>query len=284
MVYVVRMKSFTDLLQNESLWRALGGSSQRTLLLDYDGTLAPFVPDRTKAVPYPGVRERLARIQQAGTRLVFITGRNAAELLPFLDLPEQPEIWGSHGGERLLPNGWKEPLPLSEDQTAGLARAKAWMLEGGYAERLEEKPGCLALHLRGMEPEEAERLAAAAETVLGGVAQHGDLALHRFDGGLELRVPGMDKGRAVRQILLEMDGLCETCGPNVATCEHLPMPFYLGDDVTDEDAFTALNGNGVSVLVRREPRESAAEYRILPPEELVAFLDRWLELPRVSPG
>ncbi len=53
------------------------------LLLDYDGTLAPFRVDRLKASPFRGVRRILARIQShTGTRIVLITGRSAKEASP----------------------------------------------------------------------------------------------------------------------------------------------------------------------------------------------------------
>ncbi len=50
---------------------------------------------------------------------------------------------------------------------------------------------------------------------------------------------------------------------------------YLGDDRTDEDAFLALHGHGLSVLVRGEFRDTAADVWIRPPEGLVAFLTDW---------
>ncbi len=52
---------------------------------------------------------------------------------------------------------------------------------------------------------------------------------------------------------------------------------YLGDDATDEDAFEAVGKHGLSVLVREERRTSAAEVWLRPPEELLEFLDRWIE-------
>ena len=87
------------------------------------------------------------------------------------------------------------------------------------------------------------------------------LELHGFDGGLEIRPGGHDKGDAVRTVLGEMPS------DTVAA--------YLGDDVTDEDAFTALDGRGLTVLVRGELRTTAAEVWLTPPSDLVAFLERW---------
>ena len=57
------------------------------LLLDYDGTLAPFRVDRFLARPWAGVRELLTRIQQQGrTRMAIISGRSAHEIRPLLGI------------------------------------------------------------------------------------------------------------------------------------------------------------------------------------------------------
>jgi trehalose-phosphatase len=52
---------------------------------------------------------------------------------------------------------------------------------------------------------------------------------------------------------------------------------YLGDDLTDEDAFRALRGRGLSVLVRDSRRETAADLWVKPPQELLQFLEKWIE-------
>jgi trehalose-6-phosphatase len=52
---------------------------------------------------------------------------------------------------------------------------------------------------------------------------------------------------------------------------------YLGDDLTDEDAFVAIKGRGLAALVRAEARPTAADIRLRPPDELLAFLRRWHE-------
>ena len=75
--------------------------------------------------------------------------------------------------------------------------------------------------------------------------------------------PGVkwDKGSAVRTLLAEL-------APGAAIA-------YLGDDLTDEDAFHAIGDRGLRVLVRPEQRPSAADIWLRPPEELLAFLGRW---------
>ncbi len=248
---------------DEALWARIAGSPEKALILDYDGTLAPFVQDRDQAVPYPGVREIISRIMQnPGARVVFVTGRACRDLLCLLDLPLRPEIWGSHGGERLLADGTLEKPSLSPEHGQGLDSASSLAKAVGMEKkRLEQKPGCLAAHFRGLDPARAESLKQELFAAWSGTAGESGLALHEFDGGLELRVPGFDKGRAVRRIV-------EEAGRDAVV-------FYLGDDVTDEDAFAALKGKGTSVLVRKEPRPTQAEWLLKPPEELLEFLCRW---------
>jgi trehalose-6-phosphatase len=53
---------------------------------------------------------------------------------------------------------------------------------------------------------------------------------------------------------------------------------YLGDDLTDEDAFRALKGKGLSVLVRKESRTTEADCWLKPPDELLDFLKKWHKL------
>jgi trehalose-6-phosphatase len=50
---------------------------------------------------------------------------------------------------------------------------------------------------------------------------------------------------------------------------------YLGDDLTDEDAFRALRERGLGVLVRTEPCPSAASLHLVPPRPLLEFLQQW---------
>ena len=82
-------------------FNALKRAEQSALLLDYDGTLAPFTAERSQAVPYAGVRERLNKLlHMSRTRLVIVSGRGIEEVLSLLSLEDSPEIYGLHGGQR----------------------------------------------------------------------------------------------------------------------------------------------------------------------------------------
>ena len=171
------------------------------LLLDYDGTLAPFCLNRQQAVPYPGVAALLQEIIDDGrTRVVIITGRNAHEVIPLLAVHPSPEIWG-------MP--WVGAIETGRDlrNTAGgqsryvqpaLADADRWLKSQGLHNRAEFKTGAIAIHWRGLN--KAMVAETRSQVLLGWrpIAQNTPLELLEFDGGIEMRKTGCDKGDAVR--------------------------------------------------------------------------------------
>ncbi len=248
-------------LDLDGFFRGLAAAEERVLFLDFDGTLAPFRDDRHAVVPYDGVRERLtAMLRDGHTRIVVVTGRVAREMPKLLGLDPIPEIWGTHGWERRYPDGSVEgpDLDLRTESALGAAFEHARSLDLG--DRLERKPATVAVHTRGLSPREASDLVERVEGLWRPLAEDTAAELHAFDGGLEMRVPGCDKGTAVATVLSEMND---------------PVAAYLGDDRTDEDGFKALGDRGLSVLVRDGFRETAADVWIRPPEQLLQWLDRW---------
>jgi trehalose 6-phosphate phosphatase len=235
----------------------------RVLLLDYDGTIAPFSAQRNRAFPYPTVPELLDCIMSTcRTRVMLISGRPAREIPPLLGLNPHPEIWGTYGIERLQAGGRYFVGHVSEDAQLALAEAGARLHEAGLAQSVEMKPGAIAVHWRGLNPRQVEVIKTTAYRLLSPLALHAHLLLAEFDGGVELREPMRSKGDVVRSVLSE---------------HSLDVPFaYLGDDNTDEDAFRALNGRGLTVLVRPLYHFTAAQTWIRPPEELVQFLTDWI--------
>lgn len=253
----------------EDFFAALADSPTSILLLDYDGTLADFRVDRFKARPWAGVLPFLEQIRGRGkTRMAIVTGRPAAEIPPLLSLNPALEVWGLHGAERLYPDGGKE-----FEQTSPVARAHLDQLRGqlrrdAFGGLYEEKPNAVVVHWRGRTPQQARTIEHRTRELFGPAAQSDGLRLLEFDAGLELRA-GRDKGGAVREILREAGN-------------DLPIA-YLGDDITDEAAFRAVNqahGPHLSVLMRRVPRPTEADVWLRPPEDLRWFLKRWIKAAR----
>jgi trehalose-phosphatase len=237
---------------------------QAALLLDYDGTLAPFRAKRDQAYPYPGVASLLQHILRNGrTRLVIVSGRDAPDILPLLDIDPRPEIWGIHGLQRLKTDGTMQMPPLDEGTVKGLSDADRWLGYQQLRHAAEFKAGSIAIHWRGLSESGVEDLRCRVLLGWRPIAEHSGLNLLEFDGGVEIRASAADKGDAVRDFLNEV-------GPGTPTA-------YLGDDNTDESAFQAMQGRGISVLVRPRWRQTAAQMWLKPPDELLDFLNLWLK-------
>jgi len=253
----------------QAFFANLRKAHRSALLLDYDGTLAPFQEDRDRAFPYPGVSMLLGEIMSAGhTRVVVISGRRAGDVVCLLAVDPHPEIWGVHGLQRLRPNGSCESPEIDEIARQALAEAAASVEQLGLGGLVEHKPCSIALHWRGLSPESQAETRNLVRQKWQPVADRGRMLLHDFDGGIELRRADRDKGDAVRDVLREL-------------APETPVA-YLGDDLTDEDAFQALGKRGLTVLVRPEYRPTAAATWLQPPAELQEFLAEWLEACRTA--
>jgi trehalose-phosphatase len=259
------MKQINENLDlNEFLKRAKE-SPEMILLLDYDGTLAPFTEDRDEALPYEGVEEILELLLGlARLRTVIVSGRQVSDIIRLLDLDRYPEIWGCHGAERISINGEYILAELSEETLEALEDGSSRVHESGLDDRCEEKPSSLAIHWRGLPEKEARRIRDEVLRIWDDSILEKGLSVHEFDGGLELRPSRINKSDVVGRILAE-------------SSKEASM-IYMGDDFTDEDAFKALKGRGLGVLVRKEFRETEADIWIKPPGELLRFLAELLRL------
>ena len=245
---------------SESLSAVRNGPSM--LLLDYDGTLAPFQDDRMQAIPWPGITERLDRLSALpSVHLALVTGRSARELASILPVQRPIEIWGSHGREHLTVDGVYTSANLAPAQQAALDQLEKALQSAGFSAQVERKPASLAAHWRTLDAVGAARVEQVTRESYRTSGERSGLQLLIFAGGIEMRSDTIHKGHAALHMLTQ----CPTA-----------TSAYLGDDYTDEDAFAALRGRGLTVLVREEPRPSQAIYWLRPPAELLVFLDRWI--------
>ena len=213
--------------------------------LDFDGTLVPFdKPD----VSTPDVDQRLRALLEAlmrGTEgaLAVITGR-AIDVLDGLFAPLVLAASGEHGSEwRFRPDApirnMVPPPELDEAQRHCEAFARA-----NPAVRFERKAFSMVLHFHA-EPglrSEAARAAAIACTPDSGIR-----VLHAR-GMVEVKPAAADKGRAIERFLVQ--------APFAGR-----QPVFIGDDVTDEDGFAAVNAlDGISIKVGGGA--SCARYRL----------------------
>lgn len=262
----------TNAARLQEFYRAFAHAKSALLLLDYDGTLAPFRIDRFKARPWAGVRELLNTIQSCtepsiATRTVFISGRPAAEVQQLLGLNSNVEVWGLHGAERLYPDGKRELEQAPAATRRKLDELRAQLKRDSFGGLFEDKPNAAVMHWRGASGGKAQEIAQKALALFEPLASLEGFTLLKFESGLELRA-GRDKGDAVEAIL-------EETGKHAA---RDPVAF-LGDDITDEAAFDAVNRSmrpHLTALVRRMRRKSAAQVWLKPPDELREFLRSWI--------
>lgn len=254
------MQTLDSRLDLDAFWRSVAAAPSRALLLDFDGTLAPFSADRLRPHMRNGVEDAVRAIARSGaTRVAIVTGRGAHELRSLLPADLRSEVWGSHGLEHLDAAGAYDAPAAAPEVAALRDAAAAWVVERGHEANLEVKPYGFALHRRA-DPEAFDRLRPELLRRWEDEAARAGLDLLEFDGGFEFRPAGRNKGEVVRRVLAE-----EGEGAAVA---------YLGDDWTDEDAFRALGEAGLPVLVRGELRPTRAR-AWMPPTELADFLRRW---------
>jgi trehalose 6-phosphate phosphatase len=231
-----------------SALRALAGRRPLLVSSDYDGVLARLRDDPSDAVPEAGVAEVLARLAAVdGLTVALVSGRGVADLQSTSGL-SGPFRWvGSHGAE------FDGPLT---GELAGrrddLAERLAPLVAGTAGARLEVKPASVAVHVRQV----SDRGAAA--TLLAEARSRADSSLTLKPGKdvLELAVTDADKGSALRRLADELGA--------VAT-------LYLGDDLTDEDAFRALGADDVTVKIG--DGETAARHRVPDTAGAVALLE-----------
>jgi alpha,alpha-trehalase len=246
------------------------GGKRLAIFLDYDGTLSPIVETPEKAIMADDMREAVIELARH-CPLGIISGRDLEDVRDKVKI-DSIVYAGSHGFDITGPDGLKFEDTVGEEFLPALDSAEKALkerlgsLEGLFVER---KKFAIAIHYRLVAPENVERVEAVVDEVTEG---HSELRKAYGKKIFELQ-PKVDwhKGKALFSLMktLELD-------------RDAVLPFYIGDDVTDEDAFRALKGRGIGIVVREESYETAAVYSLKDPEEVRAFLLRLVPLCRRS--
>lgn len=253
-----------SIINDRSFWSELSRTGCKFLGLDYDGTLAPFQKERMKAVPLNGIVELLEQIaRRDDTILAIISGRPLFELAELLrNIPVT--MVGSHGFEYRNPSGEIVVKRISSDQAYGLVQAKRYGVETGLAEHLEVKRASIALHTRGVPLDEESGMYEKLYPVWESLALTHHLETRKFNGGVELRATGWNKGDALESLLVDL--------PEDTPC------IYIGDDETDEDAFERIQPYGIGIRVGGCCETSKANGFLEDIDSVKVFLERWKDL------
>lgn len=238
---------------------------QLAVFLDYDGTLTPIVARPDLARLSEAMHETLQRLSQV-CPIAVISGRDLADVREKIGI-ESIFYAGSHGFDIAGPG--REHIQFEQgtkylsllDQAEKELREKLASVDGCLIER---KRFSIAVHYRQVE---SSSLPQIKEIVADLLHQHMQLRLSKGKKVYELQ-PNIDwdKGKALRWLLktLELDS------------EEV-IPVYLGDDVTDEDAFTAIRDGGIGILVSDKAKPTEAHYQLKDPDEVQSFLNVLIE-------
>jgi trehalose-phosphatase len=248
--------------------RAIAGRPSGTRLLflsDYDGTLAEFDPDPTIPRPTPKTAELLCKLSRR-TDISFgiVSGRRVSDLRTRTQLPSRVYLAGLHGMEiEVGSRRWQHPDLDDARQYVRSLYERLDDVRNVPGLVLEDKHASVAVHVRAVPA--AARLSAieeaddrAREWLVGG-------KLRRLTGAFVVEyLPNIaaHKGDATRWIINDVE----------ERCQQPVWTVFVGDDVTDEDAFRVIE-SGIGVLVGS--RDSHASHRVADPNEVCSLLD-WL--------
>jgi trehalose 6-phosphate phosphatase len=244
---------------NETPAAFLGDRSALALFLDIDGTLVPIAPTPAEVRPSPDLPRLLTRAAaDLGNALAIVSGREITSI----DQVTQnvvPYAAGSHGAEFRL--GFGQPIlrPGPQPDMAGLESDVLECMKDWEGILVEPKRAGLAVHYRKA-PLLGQRVWSELQTMLARRGQTG-LSLLKGDHVVEVRSPAHNKGEAVRRIMKE-------------PVFQGRRPVFIGDDVTDEDAFVVAHEMGGTAVIVGDRRPTLAAHKLASVADVLDLLAR----------
>lgn len=244
------------------------------LFLDYDGTLTPIRerPEQARLSADAKVLLR-ALCRRPGVWVAVVSGRALADVKRMSGVKGLCYV-GNHGLELEGPKlrHVNQQARYSRPVMREIAQRLREALRGVPGSWVEDKGLTLAVHCRQVTPEDKILVRNAFHAVVRPYREKGRVRVTSGKEVLEVRPPvRWTKGTMVRWLLARQMGLHP---------EERILPVYVGDDLTDEDAFLAMGGQGITVVVGSSNLLSRARYRVASPAAVLRFLRRLLVLRR----
>jgi alpha,alpha-trehalase len=232
------------------------------VFLDYDGTLTPIVESPEQAVLSEEMRQTVSELSRYCT-VGVISGRDLQDVRELVGI-DSIYYGGSHGFDIAGPGGERQEAQQAAEFLPVLDRAEKALqdrLHNVAGALVERKKFSIAAHYRKVADENVGEVELAVDKVL---ENYPDLRKSTGKKVFELQ-PKLDwhKGKALLWLLEDL-GLNK---PDV-------LPFYIGDDTTDEDGFRALKERGITIVVEEGSRSTEAQYTLANPDEVREFLQK----------
>ncbi|MCK4881987.1 MAG: trehalose-phosphatase [Candidatus Omnitrophica bacterium] len=241
------------------------------VFLDYDGTLTPIVDTPDLAVLSQEMREVVQRLAR-NYKVSIVSGRATDDVRGKVQIVGIFYA-GSHGFEIVDPDGNVEISEEAQGIRHEIDKAHVKLserLKGVEGALVEHVKYTISAHYRLVSDEDFPKVESAVEDILN---EHPNLRKTSGKKVFEIR-PKIDwhKGKAVEWILNVL---------GYSPDEHLAI--YIGDDVTDEDAFAVLEEKGFGILVADKLRESKATYVIKNTQDVKKVLDFLIRIKEERP-
>jgi len=243
------------------------------LFLDYDGTLAPIAETPQKAVISPEAKDLLKKLsKKSNCSVAIISGRALNDIKTIAGIKDIIYA-GNHGLEIEGPkiNFVSQVSPrlksiirnIYEDAVSKLSKIKGVLIE--------DKGLTISIHYRLVDAKDIQEFLSIFKEITGPYTVRDKIKINSGKKVYEIKPPVMwDKGKVVLWLLARQQFL---------SGENRIFPVYIGDDITDNDAFKVLKNKGLTIFVG-EQGNSEAQYYLKTTEEVAEFLKLIFDLKR----
>lgn len=242
------------------------------LFLDYDGTLSPIARAPNKAIMPDRTRDLLSKLsKRPDYKIAIVSGRALNDISKRVGLKNVVYV-GNHGFEIKGPE-IKFKVPVSDRYRRVLEDIKSRLeknLSPFKGVLIEDKGFCLAVHYRLADENDVPAIESEFYVSTFLDEFRNNIQVRSGKMSREIRPPMLwDKGVAVLWLLDRQSSLIKDKKMEV-------LPVYIGDDVTDEDAFQALRNRGLTIFVGK-PKNTKARFYVKNTTEVVRFLETILK-------
>ncbi len=233
--------------------------------LDFDGTLSPIVGHPEDAVLPKEIRYNLKECA-ARFKVAIVSGRDMDDLKEKVDI-NNLIFAGSHGFRISGPSGLYMEHPKSKEILPVMDKIEKGLYDDDFDKiggiQIDRKRYAIGIHYRNVKDEDIPRINSKVNEIIDKYP-----GLKKGLGKMIMEIKpdaNWDKGEAVSWILENLD---------LKHKENI-LPVYIGDDVTDEDAFNRLKDNGLGIIVGSHGNATAASYKLKNPYQVGLFL-KWI--------